>query len=77
MYGQLEQGRRSVGGQKKRFKDHLKVTLKSCDMNPDNLEALAEDRVGWREVCAGDLEIFNVKYIAAAEKSPAPSVACC
>ena len=55
-------------GPKKRFKDHIKVTLKSCDMHPDNLESLAEDKVGWREVCAEGPEVFNVKYNAAAEE---------
>ena len=30
LYGQLRLGRRSVGGQRKRFKDHIKSILKKC-----------------------------------------------
>ena len=32
LYGQLRLGRRSVGGQKKRFKDHIKSILKKCNI---------------------------------------------
>ena len=31
-YGQLRLGHRSVGGQKKRFKDHIKSILKKCNI---------------------------------------------
>ena len=48
LYGELCKGKRSVGGQKKRFKDSLKVTLKSLDINVTTWEALAQDRASWR-----------------------------
>ena len=32
LYGQLKLGRRSVGGQQKRFKDHIKSILKRCNI---------------------------------------------
>ena len=32
LYGQLKLGRRSVGGQKKRFTDHIKSILKICNI---------------------------------------------
>ena len=32
LYGQLRLGRRSVGGQKKRFNDHIKSILKKCNI---------------------------------------------
>ena len=32
LYGQLRLGHRSVGGQKKRFKDHIKSILKRCNI---------------------------------------------
>jgi hypothetical protein len=48
MYGQLRRGDRKSGGQKKRYKDNLKINLKNFNMEPDRLEAAAADRVGWR-----------------------------
>ena len=35
-YCQLEQGTRSHGGQRKRYKDVLKSSLKACNINPHN-----------------------------------------
>ena len=52
LYGQLHLGQRSAGGQKKRFKDHMKNTLKRCRMNPSSLEELASCRVLWRSHCS-------------------------
>ena len=48
MYGELEGGRRLAGGQKKRFKDTLKVSLKCFDIDNTCLESLAQDRQMWR-----------------------------
>jgi len=45
-YSELQQGVRSCGGQKKRFKDCLTTNLKKCDIQPNDLEALAADRSG-------------------------------
>ena len=52
LYGQLKDGRRSQGGQRKRFKDHIKSTLKSCNIPPADLETLADNRSLWRATCA-------------------------
>ena len=38
LYGQLRLGHRSVGGQKKRFKDHIKSILKKCTIHFSRLE---------------------------------------
>ncbi|KAJ3602332.1 hypothetical protein NHX12_030091 [Muraenolepis orangiensis] len=38
LYGQLHHGRRSAGGQKKRYKDQLKTALKKCKIRPEALE---------------------------------------
>ena len=38
LYGQLKLGRRSVGGQKKLFKDHIKLILKRCNIPFSRLE---------------------------------------
>ena len=48
LYGELSQGKRSVGGQKKRFKDCLKASLKSLDIDLTTWETLAQDRPSWR-----------------------------
>lgn len=46
--GELHHGKRSHGGQKKRFKDTLKASLKSCNIDPENWESIAGDRSAWR-----------------------------
>ena len=35
----------------KRYKDHLKATLKKCDIEPLTLENSANDRPTWRSMC--------------------------
>ena len=44
LYSELSCGRCSVGGQKKRFKDHIKSSLSKCGIPSDRLEELAGDR---------------------------------
>ena len=48
LYGELCQGKRSVGGQKKRFKDCLKASFKSLGIDHNTWETLAKDRPAWR-----------------------------
>ena len=48
LYGELHQGKRTAGGQKKRFKDCLKVSLKNLGINTDTWEKLAVERPAWR-----------------------------
>jgi len=48
LYGELSSGKRSTGGQRKRFKDSLKASLKTLDINTDSWENLAQDRSFWR-----------------------------
>ena len=50
-YSQLEQGTRSQGGQRKRYKDVLKSSLKACNINPHDLESSVQDRSSWRALC--------------------------
>jgi hypothetical protein len=47
-YGELTHGKRSLGGQRKRFKDTLKASLKSFSINPETWEVTAADRPTWR-----------------------------
>jgi len=58
LYSELSSGRRSVGGQKKRFKDHIKLSLSKCGMPFDRLEELARDREERRAVCDKGLVTF-------------------
>ncbi|KAF7243711.1 Disintegrin and metalloproteinase domain-containing protein 23 [Varanus komodoensis] len=47
-YGELSQGKRSHGGQKKRYKDMLKASLKSLVIDTTSWETLAQDQLTWR-----------------------------
>ena len=48
LYGELCEGKRSVGGQKKRYKDSLKASLKDMDISVSSWEQLATNRTAWR-----------------------------
>ena len=48
LYSELQLGQRAVGGQKKRFSDQLKATLRKCSIPPAQVETLAADREEWR-----------------------------
>ena len=47
-FGELAGGKRSQGGQKKRYKDTLKATMKNFAIDHENWESLAVDRAAWR-----------------------------
>ena len=64
-YGLLRLGHRSVGGQKKRFKDHIKLILKKCSIL-SRLETLASNRETWRSTCALGMPFFDDEYHRAA-----------
>ena len=66
LYGQLRLGRRSVGGQIKRFKDHIKSILKRCNIPISRLETLASERATWRSTCAFGMSYFDDEYDRAA-----------
>ena len=48
LYGELQVGRRSHGGQKKRYKDSLKASLKDFNVQTMSWEQIAQDRAKWR-----------------------------
>ena len=66
LYGQLRLGHRSVGGQKKRFKDHIKSILKKFNIPLSRLEALASNRATCRSTCAFEMSCFDAEYDRAA-----------
>ena len=49
-YGELTEGRRSVGGQKMRYKVVAERHTKSMNIDVDEWEELAADRTRWRSV---------------------------
>jgi len=58
LYGQLSGAKRRPGGQRKRYKDQLRVNLQACDIDLKRWEALAADRSSWRALipqCCGQL----------------------
>jgi len=55
----LEEGTRSRGGQRKRYKATLKANLKRCDIAPPELEELVLDRSVWRSHCKTSVQQFE------------------
>ena len=67
-YGELQEGKRSQGGQKKRFKDTLKVSLKAFDIDPNSWEMDAQNRSAWRSSIYKGSERYEADRTAAAER---------
>ena len=59
LYGQLSLGHRSVGGQKKRFNDHIKSILKEHNIPLSRLQTLASNRATLRSTCAFGMSYFD------------------
>jgi len=66
-YGQLQQGERSRGGQRKRYKDALKANLTMLDINPAHLDSLTADRTPWRALCRQSVGSFKDSRVSHAE----------
>ena len=49
-YSELTVGKWSVGGQRKRYKDTLKASLKDFNINPESWKGLAAERCTWRSL---------------------------
>jgi len=52
LYDELLEGNRSAGGQRKRYKSALKVSLNNFDIDPDISKEVADDRPSWRSLIA-------------------------
>ena len=69
MYGQLPEARRNPGGQKKRYKDQIKTTMKKCNIVPKDLETNASDRNQWRAICSeGTSHLEEARNLAREER---------
>jgi hypothetical protein len=69
MSTELSTGRRSKGGQKKRFKDALKANLKQCNINYNAWESLADDRSTWRLAVHAGVDSFEDNRISSCQES--------
>ena len=69
MYGELSFGKRSYGGQRKRFKDTLKISLRSFNIDIESWELAAQDRSTWRgHISQGVTKAEENRKVAAEEK---------
>ena len=66
-YGDVAVGARRKGGQKRRYKDTLKNSLKRLQVNPTAWEELAQDRCAWRRAVKTGAAIYEANRIAAAK----------
>ena len=66
LYDQLKLGHRSVGGQKKRFMDHIRSILRKCNIPFSRLVDLASNRATWRSTCTIGMSCFDAEYDRAA-----------
>lgn len=67
-YRELAQGKRSHGGQRKRFKDTLKISLKSLEINTTTWETLTLNRPAWRSLIHTGSNTSEARHTAEAER---------
>ena len=68
LYGELQEGKRSQGGQKKRYKDTLNTSLKDFNIPIESWEQAAQDRTKWRCLINKGASQFEEKRICEAER---------
>ena len=70
LYGE-QVGKRSHGGQKKRYKDTLKASLKYFNIPTESWEQIAQDRTKWRGLIKKGAGEYEAKRISGAEQKRA------
>ena len=68
LFGELQEGKRSQGGEKKRYKDTLKASLKNFNIPTKSWELAAQDRTKWRCLINKGASKFEAKRICKAER---------
>ncbi|KAI8484505.1 hypothetical protein Bbelb_377760 [Branchiostoma belcheri] len=68
LYGELSTGHRNRGAPKKRFKDCLKKSLSSCNIDHSQWSALATDRAAWRHTVHDSVSAFERRRRTALEE---------
>ena len=71
LYGELQVGKRSHGGQKKRYKDILKASLKDCNIPTESGEQIAQDHTKWLGLINRGVGEYEAKRISEAEQKRA------
>ena len=67
LYRKVQEGKRSQGGQTKRYKDTFKASLKDFNISTDSREQAAQDRTKWRFVSSKRSSSVEAKRICEAE----------
>ena len=67
----MQVGKRSHGGQKKRYKDTPKASLKDFNIPTVSWEEIAQDRTKWRGLIRRGAGEYEVKIISEAEQKRA------
>ena len=62
-YSELPSGARSRGGQRKRYKDILKQTLKMSGIDIETWHELAENRTAWRQAVKKGVRPFEAERL--------------
>ena len=71
LYGELQVEKRSHGGQKKRYKDTLKASLKDFNIPTESWEQIAQDRTKCRGLIKRGAGEYEAKRISEAEQKRA------
>ena len=67
-YGELQEGKRSQGGQKKRYKDTLKASLKDFNIPMASFEQTIQEQSKWRGLINKGAALYENKRICEAER---------
>ena len=71
LYGELQVGKHSHGGQKKGYKDTLKASHKDFNIPTESWEQIAQDRTKWRGLIKMGVGEYEAKRIGEAEQKRA------
>ena len=71
LYGELQVGKRSHGGQKKRYNDTLKASLKDFNIPTESWKQIAQDCTKWRGLIKRGAGEYEAKRISEAEQKRA------
>ena len=71
LYGELQVGKRSHCGQKKRYKDTLEAPLKDFNILTDSWEQIAQDCTKWQGLIKRGAGEYEAKRISEAEQKRA------
>ena len=77
VYGELQTGVRCHGGQKKRFKDTLKASMKDFGVDHNSWETLAQYRSAWPSAIHKGAEAYEQQRIETAKIKQADRKARC